>query len=347
MVQFSHIISAIDAHTAGEPARIVLSGLPPILGDTMAEKKRYMKDRLDHFRTLLMREPRGHRDMFGVILTPPASPQAHYGVLFIDHSGYIDMCGHSIMSLATALIEIGMVPPIEPETLIVFDTPAGGVEARARIEGNRVIEVSVANVASFLYAKGVVIDLPGLGRITIDIAFGGNFFALVPAKALGVAVDVRNLNRLIELGAAVKRAVNAQLTVRHPKVDHIATVELIEIYDKPEPSQLLAKSAVIFGHGQLDRCPCGTGTSAAMAALHAKGGLPLHTEFVNESIIGTRFTGKLVREVRVGNFVAVEPVVTGTAYITGIQQFVVDPKDPFGYGFQVISDSPTAGEMAC
>lgn len=337
MAQFSHIISAIDAHTAGEPARIVLSGLPPILGDTMAEKKRYMKERLDHFRTLLMHEPRGHRDMFGVILTPPASPKAHYGVLFIDHAGYIDMCGHSIMGVTTALIEVGMVPPIEPETLVVFDTPAGRVEARARVEGNRVVEVSVANVASFLYAQNVAIDLHGRRGIIVDVAFGGNFFALVPAKALGVDIHPSKLDQLIELGVAVKRAVNAQLSVRHPTADHITTVELTEIYDRPEPAQPLAKSAVIFGHGQLDRSPCGTGTSAAMAALHAKGELPLHTEFINESIIGTRFTGKLVREVRVGDFVAVEPVVTGTACIIGLQQFVADPKDLFRYGFQVNS----------
>jgi proline racemase/trans-L-3-hydroxyproline dehydratase len=337
MVEFTHIISAIDAHTAGEPARIVLNGLPPILGHTMAEKKQYMKDRLDHFRTLLMHEPRGHRDMFGVILTPPASAKAHYGVLFIDHAGYIDMCGHSIMSVTTALIEIGMVPPIEPETLVVFDTPAGRVEARARVEGSRVIEVSVASVASFLYAKDVAIDLRGRGRITVDVAFGGNFFALVPAKALGLAVHPSNLNQLIDLGVAVKRAVNAQLRVRHPTASHINTVELTEIYDAPESSQRFAKSAVIFGHGQLDRCPCGTGTSAAMAAFHAKGELPLHVEFTNESIIGTRFTGKLMQEVRVGDLVAVEPVVTGTAHITGIQQFVADSKDPFHYGFRVNS----------
>ena len=161
--------------------------------------------------------------------------------------------------------------------------------------------------------------------------------ALVPAKALGVAVHPSKLDQLIELGMAVKRAVNAQLPVRHPTADHITTVELTEICDRPEPARLLAKSAVIFGHGQLDRCPCGTGTSAAMAALHARGELPLHAEFTNESIIGTRFTGKLVKEVHVGDFVAVEPIVTGRAYITGIQQFVADPKDPFRHGFRVDS----------
>jgi proline racemase len=335
MAQFSHIISTIDTHTAGEPARIILSGLPPILGNTMAEKKQYMKEHLDHFRTLLMQEPRGHKDMFGIVLTPPTRQEAHYGVLFIDSEGYIDMCGHSIMSATTALIEIGMVLPIEPETSIIFDTPAGLIEARARIEGNRVIEVSVANVPSFLYAKEVAIDLPEIGNINVDVAFGGNFFALVPAKALGVAVHPENSVRLIELGAAVKTAVNAKLTVQHPIVDHITKVELTMIYDKPESSQPFAKSVVIFGDGQLDRCPCGTGTSAAMAALYAKGELPLDTEYINEGIIGTRFKGKLLRQVQLGDFVAVEPVVTGTAYITGIQQFVVDPNDPFKNGFLV------------
>jgi len=335
MAQFSHIISAIDTHTAGEPARIVLSGLPPILGNTMAKKKQYMKEHLDRFRTLLMQEPRGHKDMFGIVLTPPIRQEAHYGVLFIDSEGNIDMCGHSIMSATTALIEIGMVLPIEPETCVIFDTPAGLIEARARIEGNRVIEVSVANVSSFLYAKDVAVDLRGIGSINVDVAFGGNFFALVPAKALGVAVHPENSVRLIELGAAVKTAVNAKLSVQHPTVNHINKVELTMIYDKPNSSQPFAKSVVIFGDGQLDRCPCGTGTSAAMAMLYARGELSLDTDYINEGIIGTQFKGKLLRQVQLGDFVAVKPAVTGTAYITGIQQFVVDPNDPFKNGFLV------------
>lgn len=333
MAQFSHIISAIDAHTAGEPARIVLSGLPPILGHTMAEKKHYAKTRLDYWRTLLMQEPRGHKDMFGIILTPPTDERADYGVLFIDSAGYIDMCGHGIMAVTTALIEIGMVPSVAPETAVLFDTPAGLVEARARIEGQRVADVSVANVPSFLYARDVAIELPELGRIHVDVAFGGNFFALVPAKALGIAVHPAHTLRLIELGMAVKRAVNARLTVQHPLVEHVNRVELTEIYDKPEPSQAFARSVVIFGDGQLDRCPCGTGTSAAMALAYAKGELPLGVEYINEGIIGTQFRGQLRREVRVGDLVAVEPVVTGTAYLTGMPQFVADPHDPFQYGF--------------
>lgn len=335
MAHFSQIISAIDAHTAGEPARIVLSGLPPIPGASMAEKKRYMREHLDHVRALLLREPRGHRDMFGVILTPPTTNQGQFGLLFMDNAGYIDMCGHGTMSVTTALIEIGVIPSTEPETVVAFDTPAGLVEAHAKVEGNRVIEVSVANVPSFLYARDVALDLPEIGRIALDISFGGNFFALIRARDLGVSIHPDNVPKLIQLGMKVKRAVNEKLKVRHPLAPHITTVELTEIYDKPDPLNLFSKSVVIFGNGQLDRCPCGTGTSAAMAALYGRGALPLGMEFTNEGIIGTRFRGKLLREVRVGDYVAVVPVVTGAAYLIGIQQFVVDPNDPFKYGFVV------------
>ncbi len=335
MAQFRHIISTIDAHAAGEPARIILNGLPPVLGDTMAAKKRYLMERLDRFRTLLMQEPRGHRDMFGVILTPPVSRQALYGLLFIDSGGYLDMCGHGTMSVATALIEIGMVEPVEPETAMAFDTPVGLVEVRARVEGHRVVEVSLSNVPSFLYAKDLPIELPEIGRITVNVAFGGNFFALVAAKSLGVSIHPGNISRLIAWGVAVKKAVNAKLSTQHPGIGHINQVELVEIYDRPESSKTFAKNIVIYGNGQLDRCPCGTGTSAAMAALYAAGDLPLGVEYVNEGIIGTRFKGRLLREVRVGDCAAVEPVITGTAYVTGIQQFVADPNDPFQFGFLV------------
>ncbi len=335
MVRFSRIISTIDTHTAGEPTRIVLSGLPPIPGTTMAERKRYMMEHLDHIRTLLMHEPRGHRDMFGAIITPPTTKPGQYGVLFMDNAGYLDMCGHGIMGVTKALIEIGMIPLREPETIIVFDTPAGLVKSYATIAGNQVVEVSVANVSSFLYARDVELDLPGVGKVTIDVSFSGNFFAVTEARALGVSVHPDNISRLIQLGMLVKKAVNEKLKVQHPTQRHITTIELTEIYDRPEPATPFSKSVVIFGNGQMDRCPCGTGTSATMATLYGRGELPLGIEFTNESIIGTRFRGKLVREVKVGDFIAVDPVITGKAYITGIQQFVVDPNDSVKYGFVV------------
>ncbi len=332
-MRFTHTIFAIDTHTAGEPTRIVLSGLPPIQGNTMAAKKRYMMEHLDRFRTLLMREPRGHRDMFGAILTPPTTDRSQYGILFMDNGGYLDMCGHGTIGTITALIEMGMIQHAESEPVVAFDTPAGLVTGHPKIEGDRVVDVSVSNVSSFLYARDVEVDLPEVGTITIDISFGGNFFAMVPAKALGISVQPSNISKLIRLGMMVKRAVNAKVELHHPTEKHIATVELAEIYEHAERSQAFSKNVVIFGDGQVDRSPCGTGTCAAMAMLYGKGEFSLDEEFTNESIIGTRFKGKLVREVKVGDFTAVDPTIVGDAHITGIQQFVVDPDDPVKYGY--------------
>lgn len=335
MANFIHLISAIDTHTAGEPNRIVVSGLPTIAGATMAQRKQYMREHLDHFRRVLMQEPRGHRDMFGAVLTPPTSPHSQYGLLFMDNAGYLDMCGHGTISVTTALLETGMLPAAPGETTVVFDTPAGSVESRARMEGNQVIEVAVDNVPSFLYARDVALDVPEFGRVSIDVAFGGNFFAMIPARGLGVAVRPDAVGRLVRLGMLVKRAANEKLQVRHPTERHIASIELAEIYEEADPARHVAKSVIIFGDGQLDRSPCGTGISAAMAMHYAKGSLPLGVEFTNESIIGTQFRGTLRREVRLGGIPAVEPVFRGTAYLTALQQFVVDPLDPVKYGFRV------------
>ena len=333
MARFASIISAIDTHTAGEPTRIVLSGLPPIQGNTMAEKKRYMMEHLDHFRTLLLREPRGHSDMFGAILTTPTTDRGQYGLLFMDNGGYLDMCGHATIGVTTALVELGMMPHAGPNTAVAFDTPAGLVEGHARIEGDQVVEVSVSNVASFLFASDVELEVADIGKVTIDVSFGGNFFAMVPAKALRVSLQPDHLSQLIRLGMMVKEAVNEKVDVRHPTEKHIDTVELAEIYDKPDPLKAFSRNVVIFGDGQVDRSPCGTGTCAAMATLYGKGKLSLNEEFTNESIIGTRFKGKLDKEVTVGDLTAVRPTITGSAYITGIQQFVVDPEDPLKHGF--------------
>ncbi|HEY7711122.1 MAG TPA: proline racemase family protein [Candidatus Entotheonella sp.] len=339
MVRFAHLISTIDTHAAGEPTRIVLSGVPRLPGPTMAAKKQYMAAHLDHFRTLLMQEPRGHRDMFGAIVTPPTIPQAQYGVLFMDGGGYLDMCGHGIISIATALIEIGMVSPSEPETVVVFDTAAGRVESRAQVEGQQVKDVAVANVASFLYDRDVELEVPEVGRIVLDVAFGGNFFAMVRADHLGLSVHPAHIAQLTRCGTMINQAVNAKLRVVHPTQPHITTVALTEIYEPPTRSTPHAKSAVIFGHGQLDRSPCGTGISATMATLYARGELSLGEVFISESLIGTRFRGQLLREVPLGDYVAVEPVFNGEAYITGMQQFVVDPDDPVKYGFTLGSPS--------
>lgn len=335
MARFKHIISAIDTHTAGEPTRIVLSGLPPIQGSTMTEKQQYMTEHLDHFRTLLMQEPRGHKDMFGAIITPPTTDRSQYGVIFMHNSGYVSMCGHAIIGITKTMIEMGMIPAREPETIVAFDTPAGLVEGHAKVEGGRVVEASVSNVPSFLYAQDVEIDLPGIGKVVVDVSFGGNFFVLVPAKALGLTIHPDNIAELAKLGMMVKKAVNEKVIVQHPTEKHINKVELTEFYDKPVRSIPFSRNAIIFGDGQIDRSPCGTGISAAMAMLYGKGELSLNEEFHDVSIIGTQFKGRLVRETRMGDFVAVDPIVGGDAHITGIQQFVMDPDDPIKYGFVV------------
>ncbi len=245
------------------------------------------------------------------------------------------MCGHGTISVTTALLETGMVPMADGDTTVTFDTPAGVVESCARVEEHHVVEVAVANVPSFLYAKDIALEVPEFGRIVIDVAFGGNFFAMVPARALGVAVRRDTVGQLVRIGMLVKMAANEKLRVRHPIDQHIASIELAEIYEEPDPARHIARSVIIFGEGQLDRSPCGTGISAAMAMHYAKGALPLGVEFTNESIIGTEFRGTLRKEVRLGGIMAVEPVFRGAAYLTALQQFVVDPLDPVKYGFSL------------
>lgn len=335
MANFEHIISTVDAHTGGEPVRVVLSGLPLVVGNTMVEKKKFLKNHLDHFRALLMQEPRGHDDMFGVIMTPPCNPQAHYGVLFVDNSGYLDMCGHGIIGLATVLIETGMVPATAPETVIIFDTPAGLVGIYAKVENQRLLEVSLRNVPAFLYAENIRIDTPSLGAVRCDVAFGGNFFAAVDAQALGLSLHAGNIPALVRLGIEIRQAVNAVLKPQHPEHGHIHRVELTEFYQRPDSAVPFAKSLVVFGSGQFDRSPCGTGVSATMATLHAKGQLALNTEFIAESVIGTRFKGRLIEAIDLHGYAAVVPVVAGTAYLTGIHQFVVAADDPIKYGFTI------------
>jgi proline racemase/trans-L-3-hydroxyproline dehydratase len=333
---YEHVFSAVDTHTAGEPTRVVVSGVPFLRG-SMAEKRRQLQEQYDHIRTTLMLEPRGHADMFGAILMPPAHPEADLGVVFMDTGGYLAMCGHGSIGAVVAALATGLVPRREPETTVLMDTPAGLVRARAEIEDDRVAQVSVENVPGFLYRDGVEIELPS-GSLQVDISFGGNFFALVPAESLGLSVELSDLPELVRRGMEIRAAVNEQVEVVHPTKPHIDTVDLVEIYEEEPEEGVDCRNVVIFGEAQADRSPCGTGTSAKMAAMYAHGQLGLEEPFVNQSIIGTRFTGRLLREESVGGFTAVVPEIAGKAYVTGLQQFVVDPRDPLRAGFH-----PTAG----
>lgn len=335
MLPFKTIVSAIDTHTGGEPARIVLSGMPPIPGNTMAQKKAYFGSNLDHWRTLLIQEPRGHKNMFGVILTAPTSAIADFGALFIDSAGAIDMCGHGLMALTTVLIESGMVRADAHENTLRFDTSAGLIETTATIDQQRVSSVSVTNVPSFVVAQNLGVWLPEIGEVFVDVVFAGNLVALVSGSALGVPVDAEHTHQLIALGMALKQAINATVCMAYPKLAHITNVQVVKIYDVPDPQRTDTKSVVIFGAGQLDRSPCGTGTSAMMALASAKGDLALGVEHISENLLGSRFRGHLKAELTIDNYQAVVPVVSGESYVTGISHFVIDPRDPLPYGFLV------------
>ena len=328
------VIVAIDSHTEGEPTRIIIGGLPNIPGKTMAEKKEYFEKNLDFIRTALMLEPRGHRDMFGAVITPPVSDNADFGVLWIDCSEVADMCGHGSLGVTTVAVETGMVKVAEPITIVNFDTPAGLVTGYAYVENNTVKSVSVQGIPSFLYEEASI-NIENLGEIPIEIAFGGNFFAIVDAKDLGVKVNKENILKLIKYGLAIKNKVNKEIKIQHPTIPHIKYVLGTRIIDEPTHPQAHVKNVVIFGDGQVDRSPCGTGTCAHTALLYTRGEIKLNEEIIHESIIGTLFKAKALKEVSVEKYRAIIPEFSGRVYITGIHTFIIDPNDPMKYGFKV------------
>ena len=339
MAQFLKVISTIDSHTAGECTRLVTSGLPLIRGQAMAEKLAYAEEHLSWVPGLLMLEPRGHKGMFGVILVPPCAPSGDIGVLFMDNKGYEPMCGHAVIGVVTSLIEVGIFEMVEPETQITLDTAAGLVHTYAHVEGGRVVAVAFDNVPAFVFELDATLKLPEMGSLMVDVAFGGNFFVLVDASQLEIELIPANDARLADLGMRILAAANEQIAVRHPELPHIDNIIDVMFHLVPGSNEANSRNVVILGDHMVDRSPCGTGTCAQLAVRYARGQLSLGDPFVTESIIGTRFTGQVLAEAQVGSgsevFPAVIPRVTGSAYITGFHQFVLDPEDPFPEGFQL------------
>jgi proline racemase len=314
------------------PTRVITDGVGPVPGETMLERKLHFEAELDDLRLLLMREPRGHGAMSGAILQPPTRSDADFGVLFIEVSGCLPMCGHGTIGVATVLVETGMVEVREPKTIVRLDTPAGLVEARVAVAGGRARAVTLRNVPAFLLGRGRRVAVDGLGEVTYDMAFGGNFYALLPAASVGLEVDPARSGELIERGLAIMAAINAEDAPVHPEDGRLAGCRHV-VFHAPGADGADARAATSIHPGWLDRSPCGTGTSARMAQLHADGALALGAPFVNESVIGTRFTGRLVEETEVGGLPAVVPEVTGRAWITGTGQYLLDAEDPFPAGF--------------
>lgn len=332
LLNYGYTLKTIDSHTMGEATRIVYDGFPELKGDTMMEKKNDLKENYDFLRKALMLEPRGHRDMFGAVLTEPVHEEADYGVIFLDSGGCLNMCGHGSIGTASMLVEAGMVEVTEPYTEVVLDAPSGIIRTKVHVVNNKAVEVSILNVPAFLYKESLEIETSEWGKVSYDISFGGSFFALVNAEKLGLKLTMDNIKQITELGMELMDRINGSVSIKHPYLD-IDTVDLVEFYSHTDNENADMKNCVIFGEAQADRSPCGTGTSAKLAALVAKGELEIGEEFLYESITGSIFKGKAVQYVDVGDVKGIIPMITGSAYITGLNQWVIDEDDPLKYGF--------------
>ena len=326
-------ITAIDAHTGGEPLRVFTAGYPHLPGDTILKRRRYALAHFDQLRTALMWEPRGHADMYGCIITPAVSPEADFGVLFLHNEGYSTMCGHGIIAVTKVVLETGMLPLRAPETLVKIDTPAGLVSAYARVTDGKVGSVYFHNVPSFVVELDAEVEVPGLGKIRYDLAYGGAFYAYVQAEDAGVNCTPEQFRSLIEKGMAIKRAVMAARSMAHPFEPDLNFLYGTIFIGPPLGEGADSRNVCIFAEGEVDRSPTGTGVSARMAIHYARGELGVGEPMVIESIIGSRFTGRVARTIDFGGYPAVVPEVEGEAYITGCQEFLIDPDDPLKDGF--------------
>ncbi len=332
-MNFSHSIQVVDSHTVGQATRVIVGGVPTLKGNSMMEKKLYLAEHYDYIRSSTMLEPRGHADMFGALLTEPTSPLADMGMIFLDGTEYLNMCGHGTIGVATVLVETGMVKVTEPYTDIVLEAPAGLVKVHVRVENGHAKNVSFINVPAFLYEKDVKVNIPDLGEVTFDISFGGSFFAIVKGTELGIEISTENMDHNIPIALKFLNYVKEHVKVQHPLLPEINKIELVEIYGEPKSNDADVQNMVVLGEGEVDRSPCGTGTCAKLADLYARGELGINEPFVHESILETKFTGTILDTTKVGNFDAIIPEITGQAFVTGFNTLLIDPDDPLKYGF--------------
>ncbi len=326
-------ITTIDTHTEGEPFRVIVSGFPDLPGETILARRRYAKEHFDHLRTALMWEPRGHADMYGCIVTPPVSPEADAGILFIHNEGYSTMCGHGIIGFTTVALETGMFPMTDPETTLRIDSPAGLVTAHARIKEGRVERVYFHNVPSFVLELDSEVEVPELGRVRYDLAFGGAFYAYVNAAEVGLSCRSQDFRQLIEKGMMIKRAVMASRAIPHPFEEDLSFLYGTIFVGEAEDSRHHSRNVCIFAEGEVDRSPTGTGVSGRLAIHHARSELGVGESITIESIIGSTFTGRVVQTTTFGSHAALIPEVEGTAHITGRHEFLIDPADELRSGF--------------
>ncbi len=332
-----HVVKTIDAHAAGEPLRLIVDGMPRPSGKTMLEKREWMRRRADHLRRALMLEPRGHADMYGALLTEPVSAGAHAGVLFMHNEGYSTMCGHGVIAVTTIAIERGLL--FDRQGLeVVLDTPAGTVYARPKVielgDTARVDAVAFTNVPAFVYLAGQAVKLGGR-ELRVDIAFGGAFYAIVDVEAVGVPLDVHRLSDLRRIATEIKASIEASVTIAHPAEPRLTGLYGVIFTGPPGDPEAHLRNLTVFADAEVDRSPCGTGTSAVMAVLDAMGLLPSDRPFIHESLIGTLFRGRLLSRTQVGDLPAIVTEIEGSAWITGDHTFYIDDEDPLREGFRI------------
>ncbi|MCH2105896.1 MAG: proline racemase family protein [Planctomycetes bacterium] len=326
-------ITTIDAHTAGEPLRVITRGLPEIPGETILERRRWAEENLESLRRALMLEPRGHADMYGCILMPPATSDGDLGVLFLHNEGYSTMCGHGIIGLVKVGVEEGLFELDPEDPRVRIDTPAGRVTATAHLEEERVARVSFENVPSFLLHRDVVVETPTLGEVRFDIGYGGAFYAYVDAKSLGLELTPSSFARIVSMGKEIKQAVSEAVELVHPAGEDDLNFLYGTIFVGPAEGSAHSRNVCVFADGEVDRSPTGTGVSGRAAVHHARGELGLGERITIESILGTSFDVELIGTREVGALEGVIPRVTGSAHITGRHEFEISPEDPLAAGF--------------
>lgn len=334
-MQISRSINTVEVHTGGEAFRIVTSGLPRLPGKSIVEKRAWLLENADNIRQALMYEPRGHADMYGGYLTEPVSPNADFGIIFLHNEGYSDHCGHGTIALATAAVELGWVERTEPETRVGIDAPCGFIEAFVKWDGQHANGVRFINVPSFLYKRDVTVHTPTYGEVKGDISYGGAFYFYTSGVPHGLEIREHSIEQLKQFGAEVKQAANKAFKVEHPYIPEINHIYGTIIDGAPRHEGSTQANCCVFADREVDRSPTGSGTAGRIAQLYQRGQIAKGEVLVNESVIGSVFSAKVIEETTCGEYPAIIPEVSGNAYIVGFCNWIIDERDPQSYGFLV------------
>lgn len=334
-MKFDRFLSTVELHTCGETFRLVTQGLPKIPGKTIVERIAWLEQNADHYRRAVLLEPRGHKDLYGGYLTEPVSPEADFGVIFLNNIGYSPHCGHGVIALATAAVEMGWIERKTPETKVGIDAPCGFIEAYVQWDGERAGSVRFVNVPSFIFSRDVTVQTPTFGEVTGDVAYGGATYFYVDGRTVGVEIREHDAQRVMQLGYEIKAALNAKMPFVHPEIPEFNNVYGVMVYGDPRHEGSTQANCCVYADRAVDRSPTGSGTAGRVAQLYLRGRMDASDTLVNESIIGTIFKGRVLSEAKVGEFDAIVPEVEGDAHICGFANWVIDEADPLKFGFLV------------